>query len=394
MAEMQKRMVACSSCAKKIMAQVAWAGKKLKCPGCGNTFVCNFDNAPKAAPVQKTAAMAMHGGNAFGAVGASNQELNKQDTKRFFIGFGGAIAGGVLGCLIWWIITVGSGSFIFALGFIPAILTGLGMSFGYKKANDFSAAGLSFFLAIGVCCAGPFVFLHDWSKSRPTQLVMADTGMKNALAITLRNKTLEGVQGNDPDYGKKYDQAMQDALAKVKDLSDVEVVNRLNAHYETERRMELQHHIAGSTSMGDRSSPNRPRVVKGDNFNEAGEEVAKMSGDEVTKQVTALDLEDKRLSWIGFEAMRLAAEDGMKVEKLLDYEMKPYREQAEKSAANIKDADMDLSMRNAMLVANNSAQRFDAPALVHNFEVSRLTALLLVGMGLLAGAVAWGNPWG
>ncbi|HQY88252.1 MAG TPA: hypothetical protein PK402_06310, partial [Tepidisphaeraceae bacterium] len=116
-----KRPVSCPKCGKQLLAPQSWEGKSIKCPKCSSVFKCSMTSGQS---VGGRPASARPGAMSVPRTGAMQVEMPSEssdarnDLMRFGIGAGLCIVGGVLGMVIWNLISEATGYFIPVLAMI------------------------------------------------------------------------------------------------------------------------------------------------------------------------------------------------------------------------------------------------------------------------------------
>lgn len=165
-----KISVACTSCGKALKAPAEWAGKMIKCPGCGSTFRIGAgpgagaggprpagSTVPQKVAPEKRAAASSRLGTAGGFV---EDRKGKAEAIALGAGMGLALLGAGLALGLWWVIGTALGNEARWFSMIAGPIIGLGMWLGYRK-SDVMMGVVAAILAIAVCVGGRYMIYRS-----------------------------------------------------------------------------------------------------------------------------------------------------------------------------------------------------------------------------------------
>lgn len=223
---------------------------------------------------------------------SSDSSDARNDLIRFGIGAGLCIVGGIIGMVIWNLVSEATGYFIPVLAMVVGGLCGLGMMFGYGKAGNVLAGLTSAILALAIIIGGNY-YLYMPGKVDTSDL--QGPSARSALTVIKWSESLD----TDGDLD------MKDAAKKVKNLDDATVEAELKTHYAKTRREELQASILQSKvdaklkEMGKTEDDIEEDAYYAmyDEFETATTaEVEKLGQDEIDRRVLSLKTRDEVIS--------------------------------------------------------------------------------------------------
>ncbi len=221
-----KISVSCTSCGKALKAPAEWAGKMLKCPGCGSTFKVGAGPAagpggprpagstvPQKVAPEKRAALSSRSGGSGGFV---EDRKGKAEAIALGAGMGLALLGAGLALGLWWVIGTALGNEARWFSMLAGPIIGTGMWLGYRK-SDVMLGVVAAILAIAVCVGGRYMIyrsvIHTVVEDNAPEV--AYEGVRRLVYQNVLYERLE----QDVEYQAASDQLVQAVLEGKKSAS-------------------------------------------------------------------------------------------------------------------------------------------------------------------------------
>ncbi|MFT3786473.1 MAG: hypothetical protein QM770_09945 [Tepidisphaeraceae bacterium] len=387
-----KRSVSCPNCAKKLMAPESYVGKKLKCPQCAKVFVCDFGVSTIESGMDRAraAASAAPPAGGFKRIDIPEEKVDpKREAMLFFLGAGACILTTAIFAVLWDRVSVMTGNFVPALGFVAAIPAGLSMLAVTRKPGDVSNAAMSACLFVATLCV-TFWCLWGGGPDFSSKPKVADE--RDALAALMTVDKTAGLDTTKPVDADKIRTIRAEARQSIESLKDDELRAKFENLFDVQRRVDVVECVARRMAWQEGIDKTKLYQLQANTelWTKAQSKAQLMTAEQVRETLAKENSDIYAKSYFEMHFVQLAAKEGIDP-KLHTTRRNELYDQAKADTALMSGAELDYALRKngAIEAASESVVKRSAKSRMP-FEPDRWMALILVASGLLAGASAYG----